>query len=61
MTPTKEEIINYINELMQSEKEYINRMPPGCYNSYGHGNAVGRIESAKEILHFIETGEEYDY
>ena len=42
---------------IEFNEDYLNNMPAGCHNSYGAGEAIGCKNTAKEILHLIETGE----
>lgn len=58
--PNKEEIIDFIKEIIYFENGYLETMPSGCHNSYGAGEAIGSRNTAKKILHFIETGENID-
>lgn len=58
--PSKDEIIDFIKEIIYFENGYLERMPSGCNNSYGAAEAIGSRNTAKKILHFIETGENID-
>lgn len=53
----KEELISFIVDIIQFEDECLKNLPSGAHNSYGAGEAIGCKNTAKEILHLIETGE----
>lgn len=56
----KQEILEFIKEIIRSEKDFLLNMPNGCQNSYGAGVCTGSIQTANRIKHFIETGEDLD-
>ena len=58
--PNKEEILDFIKEIIKSEKSFLMSMPLGCQNSYGAGVCTGSIQAANRIKNFIETGEDLD-
>lgn len=58
--PNKEEILEFIKEIIRSEQNFLLNMPDGCQNSYGAGVCTGSIQAANRIKHFIETGEDLD-
>ena len=52
-----DDIIEFLQRTIEFYENYLNNMPAGCHNSYGTGKAIGCKNTAKEILHLIETGE----
>ena len=56
----KEEIIQYLKSIIEFNQNYLDNMPSGCHNSYGAGEATGCRNTAKEVLHFVKTGEILD-
>lgn len=54
---TIDDVIEFLQRTIEFNENYLNDMPAGCHNSYGAGEAIGCKNTAKEILHLIETGE----
>lgn len=55
-----DDIIEFLQRTIEFNENYLKDMPSGCHNSYGVGEAIGSRNTAKKILHFIETGENID-
>ena len=52
-----DDVIEFLQRTIEFNENYLKRMPDGCHNSYGAGEAIGCKNTAEEILHLIETGE----
>lgn len=53
---TRSEVICFVEDIVRFEERHLSALPPGCGNSYGYGESVGSLNTAKRILSFIKTG-----
>lgn len=55
--PNKYQIIDFIEDIIRHEEGILREIKPKFSGSYGVAIHEGKLDQAKEILNFINTGE----